>query len=219
MNIIVPIIGEDLIRGHITPRMMSKMVLLVEQAYVLARESTKHVTFLDWELGKLHEGYLRPLAVNYLFKKEVETGGLNFSINMETNRNKSHKFLLYGKGPIKMTISQVELSKNIARPAFFRKKLKEVNQVSFNHFGSYSIINEDNEYYLLLTYSRGGLKPTFVNLGFPGEDGWMCKINLMLEPRQINNEHEAVDKEEVISEETFFDFNKFVEEVEGSGTE
>lgn len=144
---------------------------------------------------------------------------MSFSIATESNRNKSHKFLLFGKGMLRMTISQVECKNNIARPAYFRERLKEVNQVSFNHFGAHSVVNEDNEYYLLLTYSSGGSKPRFVNLGFPGEKGWMCKINLMLETRQVNIEQEELDKEEVISEETFFDFNKFVEEVEGSGTE
>lgn len=70
MDLIVPIIGEDLIKSQFSSKELSKMVILIEQAYVLAKESTKHVSFLNWELGQLHEGYLRPLAVNYLFKKK-----------------------------------------------------------------------------------------------------------------------------------------------------
>lgn len=215
MSILVPIDAKELIRKEFTPQSMSNIVLIVEQGYRLAKEATKHLSFLDWDLGQRHEGYLRPLAINYLMKREVENGTLPFTISFEFNRNKSHKYVLYGTGKTKMTISQVNSSKVTARPAFFRSKLQLANQICFDYFGD--LPSNSEEYYLLLTYSRGGEKPRFVNLGIPNGNHWIEKINLMDEPRQILQPKDKLDDEEIISQETLIGLRKFAEEVEGSG--
>lgn len=219
MSLIIPINAEELIRKEFSPKVMSTMVSLVGRGYKLAKGATRHVTFLDWDLGKDHEGYLRRLAINYLFKKECEKGGLPFTLSTESNRNKSHRFLLFGTGSIKMTISQVDSVKKIARPAFFRDKLQEANQVTLNLFGEdTSSTVADKDYYLLLTYSSGGNRPNFINLGMPNGKHWIDKINLLNEPHVISSNQDKLDKEEIIEPEVLIGLRNFAEEVEGFGS-
>jgi len=206
-----------MIRNGFSPKEMSTLVSVVEQGYKLARGAIRHVSFLDWDLGELHEGYLRPLAINYLLRKEINQGTLPFTVSIETNRNKSHKFPLYSKGQFKMTTSQVMLRNAIARPAFFRDKLQQANQISMNLFGEDQKPFEDRNYYLLLTYSSGGKKPNFINLGMPNETHWIDKINLLKEPHIVYDKKETVADEEVITPENFFALRQFAEEVEGLG--
>lgn len=218
MDLIIPVNAEEVIKTNYSPAIISRMVFLVEQGYILAREATKHISFLDWEIGEYHEGYLRPIAINYLFKKDVEEGLLPFTMKTEYNRNKSHKFLLFEQGSTKMTISQVSSSRAVARKAYFRTKLQEANQVSFNLFKDELQVSDEQEQYLLLTFNSGGEEPRFVNLGIPGEKYWQYKLNLMKEPREIIVPNRDLEKEEIITApDTFFGLQKFIKEVEGSG--
>ncbi|RAV18811.1 hypothetical protein [Paenibacillus contaminans] len=218
MTNIIPLNVEELIRSEISPKIMSSMVSVVEQGYILAREATKHILFLDWDLGRKHEGYLRPIAIHYLFKRECEQGRLPFSLSIESNSNKSYKFLLFNKETIKMTLSQVDSPKVAARPAYFRKKLEESNQVRMNFFDDIATFDTPKEHYLQLTYSSGGVKPRFVNLGMPNGIGWFDKIDLIKEPRIVISTKDKLEKEEVIVSENLIGLRKFAEEVEGFGS-
>ncbi|TVX93067.1 hypothetical protein [Paenibacillus agilis] len=217
MNLIVPVDAAEIIKLEYSRSVRSRIIKLVEQGYILANEATRHVSFLNWDLGKRHEGYLRPLAINYLFKKDIEQNLLPLSYSYEFNKNKSHKYLVFQKGNVKMTLSQTSTSKSVARPAFFRDKLQETNQIRFNLFNEEMILNDSPEYYMLLTYSSGGETPRFINIGMPGKDAWIEKVNLLSEPHLVQIDGQDIDKEEVIQQENLIGLKQFVKEVEEGG--
>ena len=131
MNITFPIIAKEIIKKEVSRKAMSEIVSVIEQGYRLTKEALKHVTFLDWDLGARHEGYLRPLAIGYLFKQKIDNKLIPLTYSFEYNSNRSHKFLILESGCVKMTVSQVNSKHSLARPAYFRDKLQETNQVRF----------------------------------------------------------------------------------------
>lgn len=219
MDLIIPVNGEKLIRDAFSPKEMSTMVSVVSQGYKLARGAIRHISFLGWDIGKRHEGYLRPIAINYLMRNEVKSGNLPFELSIESNSNKSHKFALFSKGPYKVTLSQVNLKGSIGRHAFYKEKLQLVNQVSMGIFQDEVHLYQENEYYFLLTYSSGGTKPQFINLGVPNGEKkcWHDKINLLNEPHVISSNTDSLDEEEVITTDNLIGLRQFAEEVEVSG--
>lgn len=214
MELIIPVNARNIIEKEVPLKIRSQFVPIIEKGYKLASEALKHLSFLDWELGYRHEGYLRPIAIHYLFKQEIDKGRLPLKYTIEFNKNKSYKYLLLSTGSVNITVSQVQSSKAIARHAYFRDKLQEANQLRLNLFNE-EVINhdliKDKEFYLLLTYSNGGTRPRFINLGMPDGTGWLDKINLLKEPRLVNNEQQ---EEEVIKPEQLVGFKKFIQEVE-----
>ncbi|WP_289142444.1 hypothetical protein [uncultured Brevibacillus sp.] len=218
-DIIVPSDKKEIILNEFSIATRSRIISLVQQGYILAREATRHVSFLDWDLGKRHEGYLRPLAVNFLLKSDSEQGRLPFSHAYEYNKNKSHKFLVVHRGNIKLTVSQTDSLYSVARPAIFRKRMQESNNLRWNLFNEVLTVDENPELYMLLTFSSGGESPRFINLGLPGKNGWIERLNLLSKPHLLEIENQQPkEKEEVIEAETLVNFRKFTEEVEDIGS-
>ncbi|THF73272.1 hypothetical protein [Cohnella fermenti] len=207
--------AKQVIRTHLTPRTRSTIRNIVGQAYILTDESIKHTPMLNWELGQAHIGYLRNLAVGYLFQHQINQGNLSMSYTFEHNRTKTYKYLVLTHNNVKMTFSQVDSKYKTARPAYFRDKLQAVNQgtMYFPDIDGDLLLSLD-EVYLLLTYSRGGNAPNFINIGFPNL--WRERINLMDEPTLVESSNE-LEKEEVITPEQLIEFRNFVTEVEGLG--
>ncbi|WP_025681783.1 DUF5932 domain-containing protein [Paenibacillus massiliensis] len=207
--------AKEIIHFHLPSSVRSNICSVVEQAYTLTKEAIKHTTILNWELGEFHEGYLRNLAIGYLFQQQINLKQLPLSYTYEYNRNRSHKYLVLSIGQVKMTFSQVHSPYAIARPAYFRNKLQQLNQgtLYFPDIDGLDQLNDtQEEFYLLLTYSRGGNTPEFVNIGFPHQ--WHERINLLKEPRLVTLAPEDKDPEENITEEKLIGFRKFTKEVE-----
>ncbi|GAC41311.1 Cbb3-type cytochrome oxidase [Paenibacillus popilliae ATCC 14706] len=208
---------KEIIKSEFPINIRGKILSVVEQAYTLTRESIKHTSILNWELGKLHEGYLRNLAIGYLFQKQIDLKELPLSYSYEYNRNRSHKYLVLSYNQVVMTFSQVKTTYNIARPAYFRDKLQLANQgmLYFPDIDVGNFLHNEN-YYLLLTYSSGGSTPEFVNIGFPHQ--WRERINLLHDLHVIHQEKiDDKEPEETITSGTLIDFRNFTKEVEGLG--
>lgn len=207
--------AKSIIKSQLPVAIRSKLCTIVEQAYTLTKEAINHTTILNWELGRLHEGYLRNLAIGYIFQQQIELNQLPLTYSYEFNRNRSHKYLVLSYDNVKMTFSQVGTKYDIARPAYFRDKLQLANQATMVFEGMDNFETQKEQYYLLLTYSRGGETPSFVNLGFP--NAWRERMDLLSEPRIIHI-NDTEDKEEIITEEKLIGFRNFTKEVEGLGS-
>ncbi|MCW3796095.1 hypothetical protein OM416_31375 [Paenibacillus sp. LS1] len=216
--IILHIDTKEVIRGRLPVLVRSKICTIVEKAYSLTREAIKQTTLLNWELGAKHEGYLRNIAIGYLFKQQIDLGNLPFSYSYEYNRNRSYKFIVLSFENIKISFSQVQARTHVARPAYFRNKLQLLNQgeMYFSDMDP-NIPSNADDCYLLLTYSRGGSEPKFVNIGFPHQ--WNERIDLLKETRVLASDNPQVAPEETITPETLIEFRNYVKEVEGLGSE
>lgn len=207
---------KETIKNRLPLQVRSQIASIVEQAYSLALAAITHTTMLNWELGQRHEGYLRNLAVGYLFQQQINMKELPLLCSYEFNRNRSHMYQVLSFNNIKITFNQVAYANQIARPAYFRQKLLSTNQASL-YFpdldGELPAI--DTPLYLLLTYSRGGTSPKFVNIGVP--QVWRERIDLLKEVRSLPNTQETLEKEEVVTEEALAKFRKFAKEVEDLG--
>ncbi|MBP1999771.1 hypothetical protein J2Z69_000790 [Paenibacillus shirakamiensis] len=207
--------AKEIIQNQLPPKVRSNVCSIVERAYTLTSEAIKHTTILNWELGHLHEGYLRNLAIGYLFQQQIELKQLPLTYTYEYNRNRSHKYLILSYNNVKMTFSQVNSRYDIARPAYFRNKLEMANQGTMIFPDIDDVPSQDQEEcYLLLTFSRGGHLPKFVNIGLPHL--WRERIDLLQEPRIFDINQEILE-EEVIEQENLIEFRNFTKEVEGLG--
>ncbi|WP_217591767.1 hypothetical protein [Cohnella sp. GbtcB17] len=213
MEIYTPPHASSLIKSEISIQARSQMVSIVERGYKLASESLRHLSLLDWEIGHHHEGYLRPIAISYLFAQEIDQGRLPLRYSIEETVKGRYKYLMLHSNSAKITLSQVATPYVVARPAFFRKKLQFANQGILLFDGEENIQFND-EIYLLLTYSSGGDSPRFVNLGMPNH--WNDRINLLNEPRLVGINSTELEQEEKIEKEQLVGFRKFVSEVEKS---
>lgn len=215
MFITVPVIAKEIIQREVPQKLRAEIASVFEQGYKLTKEALKHITFLDWDLGSRHEGYLRPLAIGYLFKQKIDQKLIPLTYSFEYNRNKSHKFMILESGCIKMTLSQVNYTNSLARHAYFRDKLQETNQVRFVFDKNETVLSDKEEYYLLLTFSKGGDKPAFVNLGFPSN--WSERVNLLLEPRLVHSTEDKLAEEEKILPKELVGLRDYIKEVENFG--
>ncbi|GIO43162.1 hypothetical protein [Paenibacillus apis] len=202
--------AKQIINEQLPAPIRSKMCAVVEQGYDLTKEAIRHTTILNWDLGMLHEGYLRNLAIAYLFHKNIELNQLPLTYTYEYNHNHSYKYLVLAYNQMKMTLSQVATRYDIARPAYFRDKLQMANQATMFFSDIDDIESIQAQHYLLLTYSRGGDAPKFVNIGFPHL--WRERIDLLKEPHIIAGGNEE-EKEEIVTAETLIEFRNFTKEV------
>jgi len=217
-GMVIPVSAMDVIRSNFPLRTRSQIATIVEQAFHLTKEAIKHTTILNWDLGKRHEGYLRPLAVAFLMQQKINQGELECTFKFEYNSNKSHRYIVIEKGNSKMTISQVDSKYKIARPAYFRKKKQMANQAYFN-YGNEPIYSDDSHiYHLLLTFSSGGDTPEFINIGMPGDAGWMDRIDILKELHALPSQDNLIEPEVKIIPEKLIELKSFVEEVEDNGS-
>src|SRR5690625_7155706 len=99
-----------------------------------------------------------------MFKTAIDDGKLPFDYKVSSNINKSSWYLEIITENAIITTSQVQSSKDIARPAFYRKKLQDANQLRLP-LGS----NEDDlmagPYHLLITQRYAPTVPNFIHRG------------------------------------------------------
>ncbi|GMK40401.1 hypothetical protein PCCS19_34570 [Paenibacillus sp. CCS19] len=217
-SIVVPVSALDVIKSCFPLKTRAQIATIVEQAYPLTKEAIKHTTILNSDLGKRHEGYLRPLAIAFLIQQSIDRGELQCTYDFDYNRNKSHKFIVIEKGNARMTISQVDNKNKIARPAYFRKKKQVANQAYFNYGGDPVSVDDSHIFHLLLTFSSGGDMPQFINIGMPGEKGWIERIDILNEMHILPSLHDYVEPEVTIEPEQLIELKKFIEKVEGNGS-
>lgn len=217
-KLIVPVSATDVIKENFPLKTRAQLATIVEQSYLLTKEAVKHTTILNWDLGKRHEGYLRPLAIGFLLKQQIDQGELQCTYQYEYNRNKSHKYLVIEKNQAKITISQVDSKFKIARPAYFREKKQTANQAYFNFSGESYTIVDNPTYHLLLTFSSGGDTPQFINLGMPGNKGWIDRIDILKELHALPTLEDQLEPEVKIESEQLIELKKFIEEVEDIGS-
>ncbi len=215
LEILVPVSTMSVIQQEVPYELRSKFVPIVERGYKIARAALNGIPFLDWEIGRFHEGYLRPIAIQYLFQREISLGRLEVKCSIESNSKKTAKYLQLHTDSAIITISQVQSLGAIARHAYYRKKMQEANQYRFDFFDENSRgLIQNQPHYLLLTHGYGSSTPDFINLGMPNGYRWIEEpINLLKEPRLVVND-EKQEAEEVIKPELLVEFREFVQEVE-----
>src|SRR5690625_303497 len=208
LGVIIPVNALEFINNEVPRQYRARISPLIFDAYALAEQATQDADFLNWVLGHKNKGYLRRIAIDYMFKTAIDDGKLPFDYKVSSNINKSSWYLEIITENDIITTSQVQSSKDIARPAFYRKKLQDANQLILP-LGS----NEDDlmegPYHLLITHGYGTEVPNFINLGFPNHNGWVDRINLLSEPAMIDNTH----NEDIDTKERLVHFKDFTKEV------
>lgn len=208
MSIKVPVQARKFIEREVPRKYRSRIPALISDAYALAEQLTHDVDIFNWKLGHNHVGYLKRIAVEYMLKKAIDEGKLPFMYKINSNKNKSSWHLEIETDNAIITTSQVQSKRAIARPAYFRDKLQEANQLSFT-FGSNTVDIKNEPYHLLLTHGYNSKTPSFINLGFPNQYGWVDYINLLTEPILVENH----SKQENDTKELLVDFKEFTKEV------
>jgi hypothetical protein len=211
-KVVVPPSAMDFIKHEIPYSLRSNLVPLIQNGYTLVNESIANSSFLNWEIGLDHLGYLKPIAIEFLIKNSIDNGKLKLNYKIASNSISSHRHLeLFTQNSI-ITISQVQTANSIARHAYFRKKLQRANQLyfDFDEIHKKEFI-KDQPLHLLITHGYQGITPNFINLGLPSSDGkWIDRINLLAEPRLVNNEDTPTEE---IKEDKLVSFKKYVQGV------
>ncbi|QDH19558.1 hypothetical protein [Saccharibacillus brassicae] len=210
--------AQKIIDQQIPASVRAQMSTVVRQGYILASETMKNAIMLEWELGRQYEGVLRNLAIAFLLHQKSKAEQLPFETSIESTKNKSYKYIVLSTAQTKLTCSQVSNKHAIARPAYFRDKLQTINNQASAYFSDIDGLEppeQAEQHYLLLTYSKGGNMPSFINIGFPHL--WHERIDLLSEIHVVGQPTIEEEKEEVIKGDNLINFRQFAEEVEGSG--
>ncbi|WLR52426.1 hypothetical protein LC040_05870 [Bacillus tianshenii] len=216
MIIQTPLNAEKFIKKEVPYKVRAQFIPLIHKAYDLAYKALEEYPFLGWKIGEYHIGYLKHIAVQYVLKNGVDRGELPFNYTIEYNSNKTYPFLQLHTENAKITVSQTTTPNKIARPAFFRKKLQLANQLYWDLWEEEEVNTKLEPKYLLLTHGYGNREPAFINLGMPGKNNWIDRINILEEPRLIKLENEDRAKEEKITSEKLVDFKEFLQGVRRS---
>ncbi|UFJ40103.1 hypothetical protein LOK74_19005 [Brevibacillus humidisoli] len=216
MKVVVPEIAEDFINQQIPLKVRASIVPIIRSSYSLAYQAVHNSDFLNWEIGHAHVGYLKPIAIQFMFKKAIDEGKLNLQYRLSYNKNKTARHLELLTNRAIITISQTRSPNRIARPAFFRKKYQELNlnQLFIDYFGEvnqYNILQEKR--YLLLTHGYGNVEPDFIMLGIPGKKEWIDRINLLKEKHLVQNNDIQIE-DDANMEERLVSFKRFVQGVQ-----
>src|SRR5699024_8747415 len=215
VDVIVPVQAHDFIKSEVPTKHRAKIAPLVNDAYALAEQATKDWDFWNWKLGHKNVGYLKRIAVEFMIKDAIDRGKLPFDYKIVPNVNKSAWHLEIITDNAIITTSQVQSQRALPNLAYFRKKLQEANQLRFSFNPSEEI--KKGPYHLLITHGYGKF-PSFINLGFPGPNGWHDCINIMKEPTLIEGSHEKTITS-IDTEERLVNFKDFTKEVTNNETQ
>ena len=213
MSIIIPVVARDFINNEVPMKTRAKITPFIFDAYSLAEQATKDTDFLNWIVGQKHMGYLKRIAVEYMLKDAIDNGKLPFDYRIASNKNKSSWHLEIKTKNAIITTSQVQSINSLPNPAYFRSKLQEANQLRFSLDSSNQEVTE-GPYHLLITHGYKTDVPSFINIGFPNENGWVDYINLLNEPILIEN----APKKEIDIKERLVSFKDFAKEVSSDGS-
>lgn len=214
MEISVPIDVKNFIDQEIAIPIRSQIVPLVQQGYELVDSAVKDVSFLNWILGKRHEGYLDNLAVQFMLYEAAKNGTLHtISSEIVPNKTKSAYHVELKTKNVIVTINRAKNKHLSSRKALFRTKLQKENQYYWN-FNSNDINEQPG--YLELTHNHVNRQVEFVNLGIPnGKGKWFSKIDLTKELHQVGTP-KKLEKNEVTKEQ-LVRFKNFAQGVHENG--
>ncbi|HEK9103628.1 TPA: hypothetical protein SUB30_005120 [Bacillus pseudomycoides] len=214
MEISVPIDVKKFINKEIAKSVRRQIVPLIQQAYELVDASVKEISFLQWDLGKMHIGYLDNIAAQFTLYEAANKGILkDITTQIVPNKNKSAYHVELKTENVIITINRSESKYKTARKAMYRSLLQRDNQYYFN-FGKQEIFEEPG--YLELTHHQINRKVDFVNLGVPNGSGkWFSCIDLTKELYLVGTPEE--EKKNEISREQLVRFKNFAQGVHENG--
>lgn len=215
MEIHIPINVEKFIDQEISKAVRRKIVPAVEHAYELVDASLNDVSFLNWDLGKRHKGYLDHIAVQYTLYMVAKGGNLeNITAEIVPNVSKSAYHVELKTNNVVICINRASTKNNTARKAKYRSVLQMNNQLCWT-FGEEEIQEEPG--YLELTHNRNDGEVDFINLGIPDGNGrWFNRIDLSKELHLVDGTVER--KRNKITKEQLVKFKEFAQGVhDGDG--
>lgn len=214
LEIAVPFDVNKFIRSEINSSNRRKIVNLVEKAYKLVDEALRDVSFLNWFLGKEHEGYLDNIAVQFMLHEAAKLGELDLISEIHPNVKNSSYHVELKTDNVVITVNRSKDKHSTARKAIYRSILQKENQCYFVldevDFGN---IKEEPGY-LELTHNHLDRKLDFVVLGVPdGRGKWYSSINLLTEPHLVTKSPE----ENIIEEQQLVKFKQLAQGVHNNG--
>lgn len=214
MQISVPIDVKKFIEKEIERPIRNQIVPVVQQAYELVDAGLKEISFLNWDLGKKHTGYLDHIAVQFMLYESVNKGKFkNITAQIVPNVNKSSYHVELKTNNVIICINRAESKEVTARRAIYRSILQKNNQYYWN-FDEQEINEEPG--YLELTHNHIDRKVDFVNIGLPdGRGKWFDFIDLTRELRIVETPIE-VEKND-ITKEQLVRFKNFAQGVHENG--
>lgn len=214
MEISVPIDVKKFIEKEIARPVRNQIVPLVQQAYKLVDASLNEISFLNWDLGKKHIGYLDHIAVQFqLYEAAIMGKFSNISAQLVPNSNKSAYHVELKTNNVVICINRAKNKHIASRKAIYRSILQKNNQYYWN-FGEQEIKEEPG--YIELTHNHINRKVDFINVGVPnGKGKWFDCIDLTKELRLVGTPVE-VEKNE-ITKEQLVKFKNFAQGVHDNG--
>ncbi|MFJ7310826.1 hypothetical protein [Peribacillus frigoritolerans] len=214
MNINVPFDVKTFILQELDIQLRNQIVRQVQNAYTLVDLCLEQVSFLNWNLGKLHKGYLDHIAVQFTLYEAVQSGLLNnMTANIVPNANGSSYHVELGTKNTKITVNRANSKADTARNAIYRTILQRDNQYYWSFDNNNQITEEPG--YLELTHNHIKRTVDFVNIGVPnGKGKWFSCIDLTKELQIVT--HEKVKKNE-ITKEALVKFKTFAQGVHENG--
>lgn len=214
MEISVPIDVKGFINQEVSRPVRSQVVPIVQQAYDLVDAAIKEISFLKWDIGRKHVGYLDNIAVQFTLYEAAKKGILNnITAQIVPNVNKSaYHVELKTKNAI-ICINRAKNKSVTARKAIYRSLLQRDNQYFWN-FGDQEIKEEPG--YLELTHNNINRKVDFINLGVPnGRGKWFSYLDLTKELHLVGTPKE-IEKND-ITKEQLVKFKNFAQGVHENG--
>lgn len=194
--------STEFIKGEYPSTVRSQFVPMVSRAYSVVEQLMTDNEILNWSIGNNMRGYLINTAVEYEFKRMIESGRLPLSYRIGSNLRKNHQHIEVCSNHSILTISQMKNSNKPPRKAYFRANLGYSNQLMMQ-FLEDDIKVIDSPLYIVLTHGSKHGNLEFVNLGMPQPhlNTWISCIELMQEPQLIENtELSRIDTEELLVE-------------------
>lgn len=218
--------SKKLINDDLPLKIRSQLVPAVQRGYAIVNKLHKEVEWLDWIVGKNYYGHLRNAAVSFAIKQRIVQKNFGIDYRISTNNRKNHFHLELITKQSVVTISHVANQNSVPRPAVYRKQHSLHNQLQLIDLNGILTVDDgslykgDNDpYYMILTHGSSSIKPEFICLGVPqvGVRQWIHQIDLLREPRLVENELPEIEK--IDNEELLTFKEQFKKGVQGDGKE
>lgn len=202
--------AKEVLNSELPLSTRAHFVPTIKRAYSMVNAIINQNEFLNWKVGKDIMPLLRRVAVEFEFKKLIDSNKFPITYKIAPNaiENCRHLELLTKKSIV--TISQVRDEKRVPRKAIYRNNLSLHNQMGLFEFPGDEPKEPDDPYYIILTY--GGYSkndPEFIKLGIPSPlvREWIYQIDLLVEPYIM-----LTPEENIITEESLVALKKEVQE-------
>lgn len=217
MKASVPIDVQKFVDQEINKPIRSKIVPLVQSAYDLVDVALNEISFLNWDIGKKHIGYLDNIAVQFTLYEAAKTNYLKgLEAIISPNFNKSSYHIELKTANVVITINRAKNRFTTARKALYRSILQKDNQYFWDFQKNAEILEEPG--YLELTHNHYNRKVDFVNIGIPdGKGKWFSSLDLTKEFYTIEALSDENNKTNQITKEKLVKFKNFAQGVQGSG--